>query len=194
MAANPHGYAKLDTPGKAAKVRTATGEPTPKTGQNTVATQRRTTTLEHIAANYHQLVSPLNGPSGIRGDGQSDPAMPPTYTPTVREFERLMRLMRNQAKQQAHSGESLGTLRWHILAWHVNADRSPHQQPVVVTTNTGKKRQLRRRDGRPELRVTHRNPPRRHPQARADKARLGIEWLAQNWGLRTEPELYVDKP
>lgn len=146
---------------------------------------KRVAILAEIALRYHELVDP-GLREGLRGDGNGCPRMPTTYTPTVKEFERLMRLMRSQARQQASHGESVGTLRWHVNAWYVNAQKVVRHRPVHVPSH-GKLKALRDQDGHIVTRpvVSY----RRHPDARQQKADWGIEWIAQHWGLETEPML-----
>jgi hypothetical protein len=153
----------------------------------------RVAVLTQIAERYHELVDTLNGPSGIRGDGDALALMPVTYTQTVREFERLMGRMRNQAKQQAYAGHSLGRLRWHILEYHIKAEPVIRREPVIAIKN-GKPVHLKDADGKPAYRRSIQPEQyRRHPDAREVKATLGLEWMALNWGLKSEPMLYVDK-
>lgn len=147
----------------------------------------RVPVLAEIARRYHDLVCPLNGPDRIRGDGESVPRMPPTYTATVREFERLMGVMRSQARQQAAHGEAVGTLRWHILAWYVDAEPVTRHRNVYVARHGKKPRLLLKANGKPLTRPE--TGFRRHPQARKEKADWGLEWMAERWGLGTEPML-----
>lgn len=59
-----------------------------------VNVESRVKVLRVIAERYLELVDPMQGPSGISGDGGSSGFMPDTYSPTVREFERLMSVMK----------------------------------------------------------------------------------------------------
>lgn len=147
----------------------------------------RVLVLAQIADWYSELVDPLSGPSGVPGDGESPVGMPRTYTPTVREFERLLGVMRNRARQEAYAGFALGKLRWHVMEWFVSPPRVRREEPVFVDGKGGKRRRLVGVDGRPVTR------PRivrlRHRDAREDRALLGLEWMAANWGLVSEPML-----
>lgn len=160
-----------------------TGQAAPKNSRERV--------LWEIAERYDELVSPLNGPADLRGSGERHAMMPASYTPTVQEFERLLGVMRNQAKQQAFRGHSIGTLRWHILEYCLKAVRTIKQQPVTVVKR-GKKKPvpLRHKDGSPVTAPAFHYV--RHPQARKEMAELGISWMAQNWGLKTEPMLWTE--
>lgn len=169
----------LTASGRVRYPRAATGQTAPKN-------RERVRVLAEIAARYHELVAPLNGPDHVRGDGGSLPLPPATYTASVREFERLLRLMRNQGRQLAYRGEPVCRLRWHVLAWFVDAVRVIDHHNVYVVRH-GKKRLVLRPDGKPETRpvLAH----RRHPEAREEKAVWGLEWMADRWGLETEPML-----
>ena len=108
-------------------------------------------------------------------------------------MERLLGVMRNQAKQKAYRGESLGTLRWHVIAWYVSAvrvvahERVPVRRGQRVAVPAGQD-VLRDRHGvtvpsRPVVRWI------RDPQAREAKALDGVAWMAENWALGLEPML-----
>lgn len=143
--------------------------------------------LWEIAERYEELVDPMCGPAAIRGDGESVGLMPGTYTPTVREFERLLGVMRNQAKQKAFRGHSLGKLRWHLVEWHIKAVRTVKYEKVVEKKHGKKVRLLFDADGsqttRPVIRFT------RDRDAREPLARAAIAWMSENWGLMSEPML-----
>ena len=148
-------------------------------------TSKRVDVLREIADRYWELVDPDHC-NGMPGSGERLPQMPATYTPSVREFERLLNFMRNQAKQKAFNGESLGVLRWQVLAWHVDARKVIRHEPVMVFAH-GKWGTVRDAEGELVTRPTisfH-----RHRQAREEKARWGLEWMAANWGLVSEPML-----
>jgi hypothetical protein len=145
--------------------------------------------LVELLERFHEFSDPLlqgerNGSSGVMG-------MPPTYTPDVREVERLLAVMRSQAKQQAYKGFGLGVLRFHVVAWYVDAERVASWYPIELKrgrrTQVPTGQQILRRQGRwvPAVRVEH--PPRRDPMARRDRAELGVEWMAKHWGLGREP-------
>lgn len=144
-----------------------------------MAESKRVLTLAEIAGRYHELVDPSMGPDRIRGDGDSVALMPKTYTPTVREFERLLRVMRNQAKQKAHAGYALGKLRWHIMAWYVDAVSVVESRQLWVSAKGGKRVPAKNADGTPA--VVRTVAYRRDRDAREDRAQLGLEWMAQEW-------------
>lgn len=136
--------------------------------------------LWKIAELYNDLVSPLNGPSGVRGDGESYGGMPSTYTPTLREFERLLRAMRE-------SDEQTRLLRWHLLEWHLKATRVIKHEPRIVRTKTRKRSLLLDEMGNivtvPVVRVC------RNARADENKAREAVAIMARCWSLKSEPML-----
>jgi hypothetical protein len=172
--------------GTAAKVGRATGQTMPKRPPLSHDAE----VLWDIAELYDELVCPLNGGEGVRGTGESVVMMPPTYTATVKEFERLLGVMRNQARQQAFRGESLGTLRWHILEYLLKPQRIVRLQTVKV--RKGRRLvELRHPNGdlvmRPVVGFTGRDPG-----ARKERAEDGLEWIAARWGLAYPPQKWVD--
>jgi hypothetical protein len=147
---------------------------------------KRVEVLSQIAARYVELVEPC-GKDGIRGDGTGVSLMPRTYTATVKEFERLMGVMRNQAKQQAYAGWSLGKLRWHVLEWYVNAQPVVRSRPLLVTGKGGKLVPAYESTG--ERAMVRTAAFIRNPDAREDRALLGLGWMAEAWALKIEPML-----
>jgi hypothetical protein len=148
---------------------------------------KRVEVLAQIALRYHELADPHNGPDRVRGDGDSVSLMPRTYTATVKEFERLMGVMRNQAKQQAYAGWPLGKLRWHIMAWFVDAQPVVRSRPLLVTGKGGKLVPAYEATG--ERAMVRTAAFIRNPDAREDRALLGLGWMAEAWALKVEPML-----
>ena len=147
---------------------------------------KRVEVLAEIADRYWELVDP-NHRNGERGSGDREVKMPASYTNSVKEFERLLNVMRNQGRQKAFKGEPLCVLRWQVLAWHVNARKIIRHEPVLVFAR-GRWQQVRDPETgelvtRPTVNFS------RDRQAREEKARLGLEWMAENWGLLSEPML-----
>lgn len=152
----------------------------------------RVRVLTEIAARYHELVDPLSK-AGIPGDGDTAGLlqMPRTYTDTVREFERLCRLMRDDRTSPLiilASGEkvSVRQLKWHLTEYHLNAQTVIRHRPVEKLRGRHRVR-LMNHDGTPATKpeiATMRNP-----QARADLANAAIRWMCDRWGLKTEPML-----
>jgi hypothetical protein len=148
---------------------------------------KRVEVLAQIALRYHELADPHNGPDRVRGDGDSVSLMPRTYTATVKEFERLMGVMRNQAKQKAYAGYSLGKLRWHVLEWYVKAEPVVRSRPLLVTGKGGKLVPAYESTG--ERAMIRTVAFIRDRDAREDRALLGLEWMAGSWALSHEPFL-----
>lgn len=147
--------------------------------------------LWRIAELYTDLTDPLNGPAGIRGTGETTGGMNPhLYTPTVREYERLVKLMRDDRTEPliaTSSGKvSVRSLWWHLEHWHHRAQTVIRHYPVT-TKNHGKPVQLRNQDGTPVTRPTIAHL--RDPKANEQKAQQAITWIAQHWGLQVEPML-----
>lgn len=153
---------------------------------------------------HAELTDPVRAGTGKGGPGvlvmpharrcailTSSPPRCTCWRRDVVEVERLLALMRNQAKQQAYHGVSVGTLRHHVLAWYVNATRVGQWQPIVVR----KGRKLSVPTGQDVLRTRSGRvvPARYHvswlrePDARHDRALLGVLWMAEHWGLGHEP-------
>jgi hypothetical protein len=148
----------------------------------------RVAVLRQIAVLYPDLVCPLNGGSGIPGDGDAVGLMPPTYTPTVREFERLLARMRHISDQVGRfHGYRLKTLAFHLEGWHTTAERVVRLRPVMRENRRGRLVQARDHEGNVDMR---RVPEfRRHPDALLDRAELALLWMAEQWRLGHEPML-----
>jgi hypothetical protein len=144
--------------------------------------------LWEIAESYSELVDPSFGPSGVRGSGELGLRMPWSYTGTVREFERLQQRLRVED----------AVLGWHLLEWHLKAERVTRLETVTVLR--GRRRvQLRHPDGSLVMRrtVTY----RRHPGAvegrwleeerawASPSARAAVAWIATRFEF--EPEIPV---
>lgn len=110
------------------------------------------------------------------------------------EVERLLAQMRNQAKQKAYGGHSLGKLRFHVVAWYVDVVEHGRWEPKPVVK--GKKLKVPSgqqilRDARTGKWVPARyvkQPPKRSRDARKPLADLGVEWMAREWALAVEPD------
>ena len=148
----------------------------------------RETILWRIAELYTDLIDPLNGPAGIRGTGETTGGMNPhLYTPTVREYERLVKLMRDDRSEPLLEGKlSVRSLWWHLEHWHHRANRVIRHYPVT-SKNHGKVTTLRNHDGTPVTRPTIHHL--RDPKASEQKAHQAVEWIAHHWGLQVEPML-----
>ena len=161
---------------RAAILTAATGRAAP-----TGPSKARIAVLTEIASRYAELVEPLNGPDGIRGDGGSPISMPKTYTPTVREFERLVVALRLEER----------TLWWHLDGWWLAATTRTmfhcprcgptHQSEHVHSKRTG--------PGLIKLKCKRIVVARRRQGARETQAERAIEWIAERWSLEHEPML-----
>lgn len=145
--------------------------------------------LWEVAERYHEFTDPLNGPSGVPGSGELPSRMPWTYTATVREFERLLGVMRGSAGQDWFRDWRVLALRWHLLEWHLKAERVVRQE--VVTRTVGR-RVVVLLDAAGEPLRKPAVGVRRHPGAVEGRARDAVAWMAEGWGLACEPELPVD--
>ena len=141
----------------------------------------RVTVLTIIAERYRELVDPLTSSTGIRGTGDRNSLMPSTYTPTVREFERLVGKLR--------TGEP--SLYWHLNEYHLKASTrtlwecprchvTSHHQRHVHAGKSGKPLEV---EGRRTVVVD------RHPGSSAIRAAQAVRWIAEGWGLSSEPML-----
>jgi hypothetical protein len=146
----------------------------------------RVRVLAEIAQRYMELVDPVFGRDGF-GSGEGSPHMPSTYTPTLREFERLMARMRKEGKQKAYKGHGLHRLAFHLQGYYTTAERVIRLEPVMRTNRKGRLVAAKNHRGELELRPQIRY--RRHPDARQDRADLAVEWIAREWRLGTEPML-----
>jgi hypothetical protein len=144
--------------------------------------------LREIATKYTDLVDTLNGNSGVPGDGSSVVCMPGTYTDSVREFERLAKVMRHTSDQVGrYHGFRLKTLRFHLDGWYLEALRGSRSQPVLRANKQGKLVQQIDADGKvvmfPQPYVLRRR------DAKQDRAELALRWIAEHWALGHEPFL-----
>lgn len=155
---------------------------------------KREQVLVELLDRYRELADPLNGPSGIAGDGDAIVGMPRTYTPSVRELERLMKLMRVEAPSiWWHTNEyflrptpKVATAVWKGARW---TGLEPHQRVLASPGGWAKflAKERGRKSGRgTEFRVTI---VQWDPAVRLEKVRRGITWLASNWSAAHEPFL-----
>lgn len=150
----------------------------------------RVAVLRTIAERYHELTDPMQA-RDKQGDGVKAPLMPRTYTPTVKEFERLTGLMRDQHHDRYTIAEgkitTLGELRWHLLAWYVDVTTTIRRVPIRLERGRAKTL-LKDARGKPidtrPIRIEH-----RHPRARKELADTALIWLADHWTARHEPML-----
>ena len=149
--------------------------------------------IAYLLEHYWELVEPLNGPSGVRGTGERLPQMPPTYTASVRQLERELRLMRA-------ARAPLPLLRRHALDYYMGAERH-RRDAFLVVHRSGRtepcldaqglprspregERILRTAAGEPALRPVL--CVERPSQARKDLADAGCRYLAQRFPFRPQ--------
>ena len=137
-----------------------------------MTTSSRVETIRALLERYDELVDPNIGRNGDKGDGESVPWPPATYTRDVKELERLLRRLRSEERR---------------LWWHLT-------ERYLRTTTTIKERKVSRRvKGKGVINTVERvvwtfySP--RVDQAQVEKA---LEWLAREWGLKREPMLPVE--
>ena len=157
---------------------------------------QRVRVLTELLERYHDLVDPLTS-AGIPGDGATAGIllMPATYTASVRELERLIRLLRDDHHgpivKWTHNGQryeaSPRRLWWHLNAYYIDVVHVLHVPSLKQPKN--KRKQLRRaavdQDGRalPQVRVL------RKAEARYPIALKALEHIAEAWSLPHEPML-----
>jgi hypothetical protein len=118
--------------------------------------------------------------------------MPSTWTPTVKEYERLVKLMRDDRSESLvvmgdGSKVSVRSLWWHLEHWHHRAERVIRHAPVQVAGKKGRKLRVLNSDGSPATVPTI--AYRRDPKASVVRAERAIEFIASRWGLSHEPML-----
>jgi len=127
---------------------------------------RREEVIVQLLERFQELVEPAGG-NGIPGSGDYLPLMPATYTPSVRELERLLIRMRDERRSQW----------WHVTERYLRCQHVNRDVPVKRKGKNGKTVTVVER----QLVVTF------HPGVRAEKVRRGISWLAEEWRLGHEP-------
>lgn len=144
----------------------------------------RVSVLTRVAELYTELVDPMSGPAGIRGDGDSIGFMPPTYSATVREYERLVRLMRDDRHEPLielnGAKVSVRSLWWHLEMWHHRAVRVIRNHPV--TTKQGGRLVTLMNPGNPPTPVTRPTIAYlRDPKADRVRAERAIQFISARW-------------
>lgn len=135
-------------------------------------TPTRLHVIRTILERYSELVDPMQSRSTV-GDGVAIPLMPGTYTPTVREVERILNAMRD-------SGHPLLRRLW----WNL------HERYIAATTRTVSRTVTRKVKGGKRLTVTERHvQPVFDHRVNERMVSLGVRWVASEWSLRGEPML-----
>ena len=155
---------------------------------------KRFSVLWRIAELYTKLVDPLNGPGGVRGTGESPISMPPTYTQTVVEYERLVKLLRDDRslpllRLEDGTKASARSCWWHLEHWHHRAQRVIRHMPVTKPGKKGRPVTLRNADGSPVTVPTI--VWLRDDKADVVRAKRAVQWCCENWKLDCEPFLPV---
>lgn len=143
----------------------------------------RAEVITELLSRYDELVSPLNGPSGVRGDGDSVISTPATYTASVRELERLLRVMREDRTEalQIVGGPKVSV---RSLWWHV------HHRYIAATTRTVDVEVVRRGKNGKRARVLERRAVASFDRAvNPQLVSAGVAWMAAAWSLPSEPML-----
>ena len=155
-------------------------------------TRSRESVIVTLLERYEELVDPMQV-RDTPGEGSGLVLMPRTYTASVRELERLLAVMREDrthpliALPNTHK-VSLRACWWHINEWYLRAQVTLASAPAQPKAPR-KRRELRRDqvdafgDALKVRRV------RRDPAAREAIALVGVRWIAENWGLVSEPML-----
>lgn len=156
--------------------------------------------LWRIAELYTDLTDPLNGPSHVRGDGAATTGMPPTYTQTVREYERLVKVLRddrNRPLTQLADGRKVSARQcwWHLNEWHHKARRVIRHVPVTTPGKRGRRLAVRHADGSP-VTVPQlswlRDPAADEQVARQAVVLIGVLWDAGRIGEPMLPAAVVE--
>ena len=141
---------------------------------------KRADVIAQILERYAELVE-RGTLSGIAGDSESPAITPKTYTPSVREVERLMVRLRGER---------------HHLWWHVNErflkahTRTVFRCPKCKGQTHAPTHRHRDKHGKHSayegvrvLAVTW------SPKVNAKKVDAGLAWMAGEWSLAHEPML-----
>lgn len=129
---------------------------------------KREEVITRLLERWDELVEP-GAKLGIAGDGDSTPRMPRTYTPTVRELERLIGVMRETRRSQW----------WHLTERYL---RCSHATKDVPVKRKGK-------NGKTAIVLERRVVTSWSAKVRDEKVRRAVSWLASEWSLAIEPML-----
>lgn len=142
----------------------------------------RVQVIREILERWHELTEP-GGLSGI-GGGDGVMHMPPTYTPTVRELERMLRVMREDRHRSLillTNGDkaSVRSLWWHVSERYMRSRTTIKEVPVKRRAKRGK-----------TLLTLERRPVTTY-SAKVDLLRVdrGLQWLSEEWRVPFEPML-----
>lgn len=130
--------------------------------------ESRIAVIRQLVERYEELVDPLTQ-NGEKGNGDQPPQMPTTYTASVREVERLLIKMRTEAR----------FLWWHVTERYLRSSSTTRDVWVKRKLPSGRAVSEERR-----LVVT-----RVHPHVIDPFVNEGLQWMAKEWSLRSEPML-----
>lgn len=123
---------------------------------------RREEVIVALLERYSELVDPMQ--SGNGGEAGWGLSMPRTYTASVRELERLLKVMQVERRSQW----------WHVSERYLRAQSALKDVQVRRKTKHGKTVTVTER----QVVVTW------SPAVRLEKVRRGVEWLASSWDER----------
>lgn len=144
--------------------------------------------IRDLLARYAELVDPMQARDGS-GNGVALGLMPATYTPSVRELERLLRMMREDRSAKlvivdhhAFPKVSVRRLWWHVNARYIAAGSRTVDRQVARKGKGGKRALVVERCVEPIV------------DRRVDEVLVtaAVAWIAQAWALRSEPMLPAD--
>jgi hypothetical protein len=146
---------------------------------NRTNTDKRTDVIVQLLERLAELTDPVRAGNGDGRNGML--LMPPTYTPSVKELERLLGRLR---------------VEHHSVWWHVN-ERYLRSYTVTMwkcpkckgLTHAATHRHRDRRGKHADYHGTRVLVVRYSPRVDEDKVKRGVVWLAENWGLVHEPML-----
>ena len=128
----------------------------------------RATIIEAILSRYAELVE-RGGLNGSSSDGGQPPQMPATYSPSVKEVERLMGVLREKDRR----------LWWHLSEKYLRSSET-------IKTST----ERRKVKGKGYITVHLRKVvPHHSPRLDEKLVEEGLEKLASWWSLGHEPML-----
>lgn len=169
----------------------------------------RVSVLTRVAELYSELADPLNGPSGVRGDGGSmgfaghdgscllnrtegadrwTPARCSCSKRTIVEYERLVRLMRDDRSEPlvtiTHKDGrvekvSVRSCWWALEHWHHRAVRVIRHVPIEAAGKKGRKLRVLNSDGTPATMPTI--AYLRDPKADRVRAERAIQFISARW-------------
>jgi hypothetical protein len=162
--------------------------------------ERRSKILATIAERYRELLDPLGGPAGVRGDGGSvslmaheprclirvaSPARCSCAYRSVAEFGRLVARLRLEER----------SLWWHLDGWWLSAEtRTINLCPRCGPTHASEHRHPSRKRSGKSVTVKCKRVVvwSRRSGARESSARAALLVMAGWWALESEPELPED--